>query len=71
VLADFYSTLNRWKNFFCQILNVNVVNDIRQTEMHTAEPLVPERSSFDAEIAIQKLKRYKSPNIDQITVELI
>jgi len=37
-----------------------VVNDVRQTEMHTAEPLVPEPSPFEVEIAIDQLKRYKS-----------
>jgi hypothetical protein len=37
-------------------------NDIRQIEtVHTAEPLVPDHSSFEAEIAIAKLKKYKSP----------
>jgi hypothetical protein len=34
-------------------------------------PLVPESSSFEIEIAIEKLKRYKSPGIDQIPAELI
>jgi hypothetical protein len=38
--------------------------------MHTAEPLVPEPSSLKVEIPTQKLKRYKSPDIDQIPVEL-
>jgi hypothetical protein len=46
-------------------------NDVRQTEIHTAEPLVPEPSSSEVEIAIGKLKRYKSPGIDQIPAELI
>jgi len=32
--------------------------------MHTDEPLVPEPSCFEVEIAIKKLKRYKSPGID-------
>jgi hypothetical protein len=27
----------------------------RQTEMHTAEPLLPEPSSFEAEIATEKI----------------
>jgi hypothetical protein len=40
-------------------------------EMHTTEPLVPERSSFEVEICIEKLKRCKSPGIDQILTELI
>jgi hypothetical protein len=47
------------------------VNDVRQTEVHTAEQLVPEPNSFEVEIAIEKLKRYKSQDIDQILAELI
>jgi hypothetical protein len=37
-------------------LNVHGVNDVRQAEMHTAEPLVPEQSAFQVELAIEKLK---------------
>jgi hypothetical protein len=48
-----------------------VFNDIRQTEINTAEPLVPERNAFEAEMATGKLKRHKSPDIDQIPAELI
>jgi hypothetical protein len=47
------------------------INDVRQTEMHTAEPLVPESSSFKGKIAIEKLKSYKSPGTDQILAEMI
>ena len=47
------------------------VNDVRQTEIHTAEQLVPEPSVFDFEFATEKLKSHKSPGIDQIPVELI
>jgi hypothetical protein len=39
--------------------------------MHTAESLVPEPSSSEVEIAIEKLKMYKSRGIDQIQAELI
>jgi hypothetical protein len=35
LLADSHSVLNRWKNYFCQLLNVHGVNDVRQTEIHT------------------------------------
>jgi hypothetical protein len=35
------------------------------------EPLVPEPSLVKVEIAIRKLKRYKSPGTDQIPAELI
>jgi hypothetical protein len=58
-------------SYFCQLLNVHGVNDVRQTEIHTAEPLVPEPSSYEVEIAIEKLKRYKSPGTDKIPAELI
>jgi hypothetical protein len=42
-----------------------------QIEMHTTEPLVPDPSPFEAEIAIPKFKNYKSPGSDQILAELI
>jgi hypothetical protein len=42
LLADPHNILNRWKNYFSQSLNVHRVSDIRQIEVHTAEPLVPE-----------------------------
>jgi hypothetical protein len=40
-------------------------------DIHTAEPLVPEPSVFEFELAIEKLKSHKSPGIDQIPAELI
>ena len=43
---------------------IDGVNDVRQTEIHTAKPLVPEPSAFDVELAIKKLKSRKSPGID-------
>jgi hypothetical protein len=39
--------------------------------MHTLEPLIPKSSPFDAEIAIEKLKRCKFLGIHQISEELI
>jgi hypothetical protein len=36
--------------------------------MSTAEPTLVEPSPFDVEISIEKLRRYKSPGIDQILV---
>jgi len=65
------STFNRWKNSFCQLLNVHGLNDIRQAEMHTTEPLVTESSTFKVETATEKLERYKSPGTDQILAKLI
>ena len=66
-----YSILVRWRDYFSQLLNVHGVHDVRQTEIHTAEPLVHEPSSFEVDLAIEKLKSHKSPGIDQIPAELI
>jgi hypothetical protein len=43
---------------------------MRQTEMLTAQPFLPEPSASEVEGAIGKPKRYKSPHVEQIT-ELI
>jgi len=61
----------RWRKFFSQLLNVHGANDVKQAEIHAAEPLVPEPSAFEVELAIEKLKSHKSPGIDQIPAELI
>ena len=42
LLLFLLSTLNRWMNHFLQQLNVYGVNDFGQSEIHTAEKLVPE-----------------------------
>ena len=52
-------------------MNVHGVNDVRQTEIHTAKSLVLEPSAFEFEMAIKKLKKYKSPGTDQIPAEVI
>jgi hypothetical protein len=53
VLADFYNILNRWKNNIRQLLSANKA----MTEIHITEPLVPEPTSYKADIAFEKLKR--------------
>jgi hypothetical protein len=62
--------VNGWNNC-CQLLNVHRVRDVRQIEIQTAESLVPDPSPFEIEIAIAKLKSFKSPGSDQISAELI
>jgi hypothetical protein len=59
LLPDSHNILIRWKKHFSQLLNVHRVSDVRQIEVHTAEPLVPDPSSFEVEIAIAKLKKCK------------
>jgi hypothetical protein len=68
LLADSHYILNRRKNY-SQLLNVHGVSDVMQIKIHTAELLVPDASPFEVEIAISKLKRYKSPGSDQIPEE--
>jgi hypothetical protein len=44
---------------------------IRQMEIHTAEPLVPEASASEVEVRTEILKRYKSSGTNQIPAEFI
>jgi len=61
----------RRRKYFSQLFNVHGVKDVGQAEIHTAEPLGPEPSAFEVELAIGKLKSHKSPGINQIPAELI
>jgi len=70
-VIDSHNILARWRKHFSQLFNVHGVNDVRQTDIHTVEPLVPELSAFQIEMAVENLKRHKSPGIDQIPAELI
>jgi hypothetical protein len=47
------------------------VSDVKQIEIHTAEPLVTQHKPSEIEIAIATFKKYKSPGSDQIPAELI
>jgi len=42
LVTDSHSILAMWKNHFSQLFNVHGVSDVRQTEIHAAETLVPE-----------------------------
>jgi hypothetical protein len=56
LLADSQNILNRWKNYF-SVMNVHNVRDVRQIEVHTAEPLVPDPSHLEVETAIPKFEK--------------
>ena len=58
MVVDSHSILARWRNHFSQPFSIHGVNDVKQTELHTAEPLVPELSAFEVELAIEKLKSH-------------
>jgi hypothetical protein len=55
LIADPQNILNRGKNLLNQVLNVHVVHDARLIDIHMAEPLVPEPSLVEVEIAVEKL----------------
>ncbi|KAJ4429626.1 hypothetical protein ANN_21827 [Periplaneta americana] len=67
------SILNIRKNYFAQLLDVHRPNrnDRDEIEIQTAEPFIPEPTLSEVEIAIENLKKYKSPGIDKIPAELI
>jgi len=53
--------LASWRNQFSQLFIIHGIIEVRQTEIHTAEPLVHEPSVFEFEMTIEKLKGQKSP----------
>jgi len=71
LVADSYSFVARWWNYFSQLLNAHGVNKVRQTEIHTVESIGSDPSAFEFELPIEKLKSHKSSVIDQIPAELI
>jgi hypothetical protein len=52
-LADSHNILNRWKNISL-LLNEHNVSNVRQIEVHTAEPFIPAPSRVEVQIAISK-----------------
>jgi len=71
LVADSHVIVARWRNYFSQLFNVHGAKDVGQAEIYTAEPLVPEPSASEVELAIGKLKSHKSSGIDQIPAEMI
>ena len=67
----FHSILARCSSHFYQLFSLHGFSNVRQTEIHTAEPLGPEPSAFVAETAIAKIKGNNSPGFDQIPAKLI
>jgi hypothetical protein len=69
--TDTHNILVRWRKHFSWLFNVHGVSDVEQRDIHKVEPLVPEPSTFEVEMAIEKLKGHKSSGIHQIPAELI
>jgi hypothetical protein len=53
LVADSHSFMARWRNYFSQILNVHGFSDVRQAEIHTAEPLMPESSALELSLLLK------------------
>jgi hypothetical protein len=53
-----HDVLNRRKSCFSQLINVHNVSDVRQVEIHVAEPIAPGPCPFKVEIAISKSKSH-------------
>ena len=58
MVTDSPCILARWRIHFSQLLNVHGVNDVRQTEIRTAQTLAPEPRASRIEMAIEKLNRH-------------
>jgi hypothetical protein len=69
LVADSHSILDNCKNNFCQSMCVHRVTDVRQTEICTAGPLLPYPSACEVMMAIENLKRHKSPGTGQILAD--
>jgi hypothetical protein len=59
------------ENYFSPLLTVHGVSDVKQMEIHTAEPSAPGHSALEVKIATEKFERYKSPSTDQILADMI
>jgi hypothetical protein len=69
--SDSQNILSNWKNYFTQFLIMHKVRNVRQTEIRTAEPLLPNPSPFVIQVANANPKKCKSPGSDQILANLI
>jgi len=58
-------------SYLDKLLNVHNGQGTDEFEIHTAEPCIHEPSVIEVEMAIKKLKIFKSPGIDNIQAVLI
>jgi hypothetical protein len=56
LLADPHKIVNRWKNYFCQLLNVQGASGVRQTEIQTAETSVPDPAPLRLKMLLESSK---------------
>jgi hypothetical protein len=56
LVTDYHRILVRWRKHFSEMFNVHWVNNVQQTNIHTAESLVSEPSAFEFAMVIDKLQ---------------
>jgi len=66
LVADSHIILVTWRNHFSQLLNVHGINDVRQTEINSAESIVPESNASEVKMVTEKLQRHTSSSSEQI-----
>jgi len=71
LVTNCHSILGEVEELFLPATELHKVNEVRQTEIHTAERLVPELSAFELELTIEKLKSHKTPGIEQVTERVV
>jgi len=58
LVTEFHHIFVMCWNHFLQLVSVHGVSDLRQTEIHTAQPIVPELSAFEVQMTIEKIKSH-------------
>ena len=58
MVTDSHHILVMWRNHFFQLFSVHGLSDLRQSEIHTTQPIVPELSAFEVEMVIEKVKSH-------------
>ena len=71
ILLVSHSVSTRWRKFVSQLFFEHEFSVVRQTEIHTAEPLVLDPKALEIDMLIEKLKTHISAGTDQSTVEFI
>ena len=57
LLADSHTASKRWDKHIRYLLNVHGVNDVRLSEIHAAESLLPETLSFALQMDIEEVEK--------------
>ena len=55
--ANPHNPLNWWKNYWAKLLNIFVFNNVRQPEIHSAEPVILKPTACEIEMALNSKKK--------------